>query len=347
MRFYYYVPIFILALIVSGCEKNSPSPQIIYNDQKKEQQIKQINHDVRVKPYTIALVPRFEGDSYYKAAEAGAKEAADQLGVNLIFTGPPVADPDQQIKVIENLIEKKVDVIAVAATDPFKLLPVLNKARIQGIKVITWDSDTDSTGRDFFVNAVNPETLGTTLMDNLAMNLKEKGEFAIITNSYSASNTSEWIKWMKIEQEKYYPNIKLVRIMINNDSYQKSYEITKYLLKSYPNLSSIVSVSPEATPAAAEAVTEVGNSKVKVLGLSLPHEIRNYINDGVIINGTTWNPKELGFLTVSVAKSYINGSVPIDQQKVPNVGIIKVLDNVISMGPPIIFSKENLNQYDF
>jgi ABC-type sugar transport system substrate-binding protein len=152
---------------------------------------------------------------------------------------------------------------------------------------------------------------------------------------------------MKIEQEKYYPNIKLVRIMINNDSYQKSYEITKYLLKSYPNLSSIVSVSPEATPAAAEAVTEVGNSKVKVLGLSLPHEIRNYINDGVIISGITWNPKELGFLTVSVAKSYLNGSVPIDQQKVPNVGNIKVLDNVITMGPPIIFSKENLSQYDF
>lgn len=80
-------------------------------------------------------------------------------------------------------------------------MPILNKARDQGIKVITWDSDTDPTGRDFFVNAVDPETLGKHLMDNLAASLNEKGEYAILTNYLSTSSSTEWIRWIKIQQK--------------------------------------------------------------------------------------------------------------------------------------------------
>ncbi|GAA3315103.1 hypothetical protein GCM10020331_009300 [Ectobacillus funiculus] len=78
-----------------------------------------------------------------------------------------------------------MDAIAVAANDPFKLLPVLNEAREQGIKVITWDSDTDPTGRDLFVNTVDPQTLGIHLMDDLAARLNEKkGNLQLLQTIY-------------------------------------------------------------------------------------------------------------------------------------------------------------------
>lgn len=339
--------LFVLILIVSGCDKDNSLHEIVYVNEHKESRMKQIRHDVQTKPYTIALVPRLTGDSYYDAAEEGAKEAAEKFGVNLIFRGSPVADYNEQIKVIKNLITKKVDAIAVAANDPFKLLPVLNEARAQGIKVITWDSDTDPTGRDLFVNTVDPQTLGIHLMDDLAARLNEKGEFAIITNNLSTANTNEWIKWMKIQQTEYYPDMELVRIMPSNDSYENAYQDAKYLLENYPDLSAIVGVSPEALPAVAQAITEARKSDVDLSGLALPNLMRNYINDGVAQNIILWSPQKLGYLTVTLAKNLLDGQFPVDQQDIPDVGNIRVKDNVVIMGETIMFTKENIDQYDF
>ncbi|PFP24440.1 autoinducer 2 ABC transporter substrate-binding protein [Bacillus sp. AFS073361] len=344
MRLVYFLLVFIL--MVSGCETDHSSKEVIYIEKDKETKDKQIENPI--KRHTIALVPRFIGDSsYYDAAEKGAKEAAEHLGINLIFTGVKVDDVSKQSEVIEQLIDKKVDVIAVSATDPFKLLPVLNKARKKGIKVITWDSDTDSTGRDFYVNVVRPDTLGTTLMNNLAARLNEKGEYAIITNSYSSSNTTKWIKWMKIQQEKYYSKLKLDSIMVNDNSYDISYQNTKLLLEKYPNLSAIVSVSPLATPAITKAVMEANRMDVEVLGLSLPNDMRKYIMAGDIEDIILWSPKKLGYLTVALAENLLNGQFPTDKQEIPNIGSIRVEDNEIIMGEPILFTKENINQYDF
>jgi rhamnose transport system substrate-binding protein len=344
MRLVYFLLVFIL--IVSGCEGSNSSKEIIYINKEKEAKVKQKENDRN--HYTLALVTKFIGNSsYYDAVEEGAKEAAGQLGINLIFTGASDNDYQKQIKVIEELIKKNVDVIAVAATDPFKLLPILNKAREKGIKVITWDSDTDSTGREFFVNAVKPDTLGSTLMNNLAARLNERGEYAIITNTYSASNTNDWIKWMKIQQENYYPNLELVSIMVNDNRYENSYKNTKFLLGKYPNLSAIVSVSPLATPAITQAIIESKRDDVEVLGLSLPTDMRKYIMDGVIKDIILWSPKKLGYLTVALAKNLLNGQFPADQQEIPNIGSIRVEDNEVIMGEPILFTKENINQYDF
>lgn len=340
--------LFALISIVSGCEVGNSPKEIIYENIDKEGRSKQIERDLQTNSYTVALVPRFIGNSsYYDAVEEGAIEASEKLGVKLIFTGAPVDDYRQQIQVIEGLIKKNVDVIAVSATDPYKLLPVMDRARKEGIKVITWSSDTDSTGRDFFVNTVDPDTLGANIMDNLAARLNEKGEYAIITNNYSTSITNEWIKTMKIQQEKYYPNIKLNEIMVNDDNYENSYEITKLLINKYPNLSAIVSVSPLGTPAITQAIIDSGKDDVEVLGLSLPKDMRNYINDGVIEDIILWSPKKLGYLTVALANDFLNGKFPTDQQEIPNIGNIRVEDNEVIMGQPIFFTKENINQYDF
>ncbi|CAN7765646.1 substrate-binding domain-containing protein [Paenibacillus sp. LjRoot153] len=55
------------------------------------------------------------------------------------------------MEAVKELIAEKVDLIAISANDPKRLVPVLKQAREQGIKVITWDSDTEASGRDFFV----------------------------------------------------------------------------------------------------------------------------------------------------------------------------------------------------
>ncbi|MFC6604429.1 hypothetical protein ACFQDF_27390 [Ectobacillus funiculus] len=58
------------------------------------------------------------------------------------------------------------------------------------------------------------------------------------------------------------------------------------------------------------------------------------------------SPK-LGYLTVTLAKNLLDGQFPVDQQDIPDVGNIRVKDNVVIMGETIMFTKENIDQYDF
>ncbi|MBB3111491.1 rhamnose transport system substrate-binding protein [Paenibacillus phyllosphaerae] len=298
--------------------------------------------------FTIGVVPKLVEIPYFNLVEEGAREAAEHLGAELIYKGPPIADTAQQINIIQELIEEGVDAIAVSANEPDKLLPTLLKARSQGIKVITWDSDTYREGRDFFVNMVDDEKLGRHLLDTLAWNTGEKGEFAILTGQSKAATLNEWIKWMKVQQEEYYPAMKLVEIAATDDDPQKAYEAAKRMLAQYPNLAGMIGNSSVGPPAAAQAVKDAGRTgQVKVVGLSLPNLMAPYLADGSAQVATLWSPKKLGYLTVVLAVQMLEGNPPQDGMTVANVGIIRVNGDVVVMGDPVDFTEENVNQYDF
>lgn len=330
-------------ILVTGC--NNPAEyEIVYSNGE----VKSPNEQDASQPYTIALVPKLINIPYFNAVEQGAMEAGEELGVNVIYKGPAVADSDQQIKIIEELIEQKVDAIAVSANDPDKLASVMKKAQSQNIKVITWDADTHSSSREFFINMVDPETLGRHLMDTLAWNVNEEGDFAIITGAESAANLNVWLNWIKIQKRDYYPKMNLVKVVASNDDPHKAYVHAKQLLADYPNLKGIIGNSSVGPPAAAQAVKEAGKSgKVAVVGLSSPNPMNEYLKTDAAQVVTLWSPKKLGFLTVALAANLMNGVKPYDRQEIPQAGKIRVKDDMVIMGEPIDFTKENVDQYDF
>lgn len=144
--------VFVVLLTLASACSPTGDYQILY-DQDEERSAKERHPD---RQYTIAVVPKREGLDYFEAAKDGAFEAAKELGVNVLFRGPETADADAQIRVIEELIEQDIDLLAVSSNDPKKLLPVLKRASDNNIAVITWDSDTDEEGRAFFINMVDP-----------------------------------------------------------------------------------------------------------------------------------------------------------------------------------------------
>lgn len=335
-------------LFVSGCISgvtNQNDYKVVYiNESTQKDEEKQHTAD-----FTIAIIPKVINIPYFNAVEEGAMEAGKDLGVEVMFKGPTVADSEQQIAIIEDLINKEeVDVIAVSANDPEELVPVLKKAQYHQIKVITWDADTLPEGREFFINMVNPETLGRHLMDTLAWNVDEQGEFAIMTGAKSASNLNEWLKWIQQHQKEYYPNMKLVEISATDDDPNKAYLIAQQLIKEYPKLKGIIGNSSVGPPAAAQAIREAGKSgEIAVVGLSSPNPMNEYLKDGSAQIITLWSPKKLGYLTVALSKNIITGSLPYDNQEIPGVGKIRMIDDVVIMGEPIDFTKENVDQYDF
>ncbi|MEH7118815.1 autoinducer 2 ABC transporter substrate-binding protein [Neobacillus vireti] len=324
---------------------NSGKYQVIYNgEQKKVQE----NPNKSTEDYTIAVVPKVSGIPYFNAVEEGALEAGEDLNVNVLFEGPPIADWQQQRSIIEDFIQRDVDLIAISANDPKKLGPVLQKARQKGIRVITWDSDTDTKFRELFINMVDPENLGRHLMDNLASQMGEEGEYAIMTGSHVAANLSAWMNYMIEQQEEEYPDMKLVEVVETEDNPLKSYTGAEKLLKTYPNLKGILGSSSVGPPAAAQAVKDAGKSgKVTVTGLSTPNLMRGYLKDGSAQMITLWSPKKLGYLTISLAKKLLNGGSLKDGQHIGKVGNIKIKSDTVIMGLPIDFTRENIDQYDF
>ena len=338
---------FLFLFCVSGCNTNSDSTkyEVIYNGEKNDKQEQPLlNHQ----NYTIAIVPKVSGIPYFNAVEEGVMEAANDLDVNVLYSGSLIADWEQQESVINGYIEQDVDLIAVSANDPEKLGPILKKARQQGIRVITWDSDTNDHYREMFINMVDPEVLGRHIMDTLSSRVTEKGSYAIITGASDAANLNEWIEWMKLHQKENYPNMNLVEIVASNDDPKQAYEAATALLKKYPDLKGIIGSSSVGPPAASQAVQDVHkDGEITVVGLSTPNLMREYINHGSAQVVTLWSPKKLGYLTVSIAKELLDGSEVQDNQYISNIGNIRVKEDTVIMGQPIDFTKENIDQYDF
>lgn len=340
--------LFILLILVSACAKwdaENSSYKVIYSSGDLLAEDK--NNDST--EYTIAIVPKRMNIPYFSAVKEGAMEAGKDLGVNVIYKGPSVANPTEQIKIIEDLItHEKIDVLAVSANDPEALIPVLKKSQQKNILVITWDSDTNPEGRDYFINMVDPETLGRHLMDTLAWSISEEGEFAIMTGAYSAANLNEWLHWIKVQQEEYYPNMELVEVVANDDDPHQAYISAIELIQDYPQLKGIIGNSSVGPPAAAEAVQEAGKQgKIAVVGLSPPNPMKEYLKNGSAQIITLWSPKKLGYLTVVLATNSLMGIVPYDNQRISGVGEIRVKNDMVIMGEPIDFTQENVDQFDF
>jgi rhamnose transport system substrate-binding protein len=88
---------------------------------------------------------------------------------------------------------------------------------------------------------------------------------------------------------------------------------------------------------------------VPVTGLSTPIEMKPYIESGAVKEFVLWNPVDLGYLAVYVANAQVDGNLPKSGTfKAGRLGKVKMLaEDEVLLGPPIVFSEENIDQYDF
>jgi simple sugar transport system substrate-binding protein len=304
------------------------------------------------KKFKIVVMPKLVGIPYFNASKTGAIQAGKDLDVEVIYTGPTKADAAEQVKMIEDLINTGIDAIAVAPNDPAALTPVLKKAKDKGILVLDWDTPANPDVVKYSIHQIDDQVYGEHLWDLLVQQMgTDSGEYAIVTGGLSAVNLNGWIdKGMAYAKTKY-PNLKLVTDRVPTDEKQQiAYQKGLELLKAYPNLKGIIGVSTPAPLGAAQAVQEKKlQSKVAVVGTSLPTDSKPYLMDNSLRVGTLWDPAQLGYLTVYIAKAVLEGKTITDGMDVPNVGKIELKsDNkTIIMGPPTDFTKDNVDKYKF
>jgi rhamnose transport system substrate-binding protein len=298
---------------------------------------------------TVALIPKSKGNAYFIACRKGAEEAAQELKIKLLWEGPTEPDPAQQNEIVETWITRGVDVIAAAVDNREGVSTSLRKARANGVKVLTWDSDAEPGAREFLVNQATAEGIGTTLMDEAAKVLGDKGEYAIITGALTAANMNEWQKNIAARNAEKYPDLKMVTLQPCNDLKDKAFDETTAILNANPNVKLILAICSPAVPGAAEAVKQSGRTDVKVVGLGLPNENRRYVHEGITPAVILWNTADLGYTTVQAAVALANGDLKPGATafKAGRLGELEVKGDNIILGKPFVFTKDNIDQFDF
>lgn len=104
------------------------------------------------------MIPKGTTHEFWKAIHAGARKAAEETGVNIIWKGPLREDNrEEQIKVVEDMIVRKVAGIVLAPLDDTALRGPVDQAVRSGIPVVIIDSDLKSDRYVSFVATDNRE----------------------------------------------------------------------------------------------------------------------------------------------------------------------------------------------
>src|SRR3954449_10737348 len=200
----------------------------------------------------VAFLPKQVNNPYFTISDKGGLDALKELGESGKRVGPSDASASSQVSYINTLTSQKVDAIAISANDPNAVVPALKKAMAQGIKVMTYASDTAPAGRQIFINQASAEALGRSEVQLLGKQLGYKGDIAILSATPNATNQNTWIKFMKDElSDPKYKDMKLVKTAYGNDDDQKSFQEAQGLLQAYPNLKGIISPTTVGIAAAA------------------------------------------------------------------------------------------------
>ncbi|MFD3473485.1 rhamnose ABC transporter substrate-binding protein [Streptomyces sp. NPDC058695] len=302
----------------------------------------------------VAFLPKQVNNPYFTTADKGGEKAVTELGSTYKETGPNSAtDTSGQVSYVNTLTQQQVDAMAVSAQDPGALCTALKQAMKNGVKVVTYDSDTKPECRDAFVSQASAEALGRTQVQLLGEQIGYKGDIAILSAAQTATNQNTWIDFMKDELKKpKYKDMKLVKVAYGNDDAQQSFQQTQGLLQEHPKLAGIISPTTVGIKAAAQYLSgSKYKGKVALTGLGTPNDMRKYVKNGTVEGFELWDPAKLGELAARTAVALSSGQITGKEGETFKAGGMGTFtigkDGVIDLGKPTVFDRKNIDDYHF
>ncbi len=281
-----------------------------------------------------------------------ARRRSREFGGTYEEVGPAEGTPDAQVPFINTATQQGVGALVVSANDPEAICDALNEARDNGVKVVTFDSDTNPDCRDVFINQATAEGIAQVQVDLIAEQIGDAGKIAILSATANATNQNAWIETMKELLASDHPNIELVEVVYGDDDDQTSFDKTAALLQTYPDLKGIISPTTVGISAAARYLsTSSFKGTVQLTGLGTPNQMRDYVEDGTVTAFALWNPADLGYLAAYAAKALIDGTITGaegDTFDGGKLGEYTVGENgSVLLGDPYVFNADNIADFDF
>jgi rhamnose transport system substrate-binding protein len=304
----------------------------------------------------LVYIAKNTGNPYFDPLIEGFKKAADENGFDVATVAPDSADATSQLPLIKDQIQLGVAAIAISPNSPDALNRVFRQARAKGIPIVTVDSDLTGNEqyRDIGVLTVEPNTVGESQVELMGSLIGYSGEFAILSATTDAPNQNRWIDVMKktLESNPKYKDMKLVGVVYGNDEPQKSLTESEALLAKYPNLKGIICPTTVGIAAAAQAVETAHKADtVKVTGLGTPNQMRRFIKNGTVTAFALWSPYDEGYLAGQIAAQLAKKTLsptPGTKFTAGTLGERTVTEKgIVITGPPVTFTKDNIDQFKF
>jgi rhamnose transport system substrate-binding protein len=311
----------------------------------------------------ITYVPKNSGNPYFDGIVQGFEQAARDLGFDFLTTAPARGEATAQIPILKDQIQQGVSVIAISPNSPDALNAVFDDARARGIKLLVVNSDIpgQESHRDAAVLPTDFDAVGPAQVELMGSLIDYQGDFAILSATTDAPDQNYWIAGMKRAlAEPKYARMKLVEIVYGDDDPLKSLTECEGLLTKYPDLRGILAPTSVGLQAAAKGVESAGvypggpharGKGVAVTGLGAPNIMRRYVQDGIVKAFALWDPRAEGRLAGHLAYALATGRVKAEsgaELDVPVLGARKLGKNaVVITGPPLVFTRDNIEQYQF
>lgn len=274
------------------------------------------------KRLTIAVIPKATTHSYWKAVEAGARKAAEELNVKIEWQGPlddsKVAD---QIGIFNNLAASGVDGIVLAPCDDKALAPHARTVSRRGIPIVVIDSPlAGKQGRDYvnFVSTDNKNAgnlAGETLNKLIGSSPAYGGKILMVRFTEGSASTRERELGFTDYIAKT-PSLEIVAQQFTDGSMAGAQRVAETLLGNYVKNNKLEldgifapnQPSAEGTYNAVNALRRKGvEMKAQFVGFDDSALLLQGLENGVIDALVIQAPYQMGYLGVKSIVSHIKG----------------------------------------
>ncbi len=289
--------------------------------------------EAQTKKYVFALVPKNMNNPFFDQARDGCKKAEKELkgAIECLYIGPGEhGGGEEQVQVVNDLIAKKVDGIAVSPSNAAAMGKALEGAKAASIPVLTWDSDLlekDKALRVAYVGTHNYE-IGVNLA-KLAQKIKPKGgTICIQSGGAAAANHNERMQGIRDTlagaRSAQAPGTRLTGQngwsevagcpLYTNDDFPLSVQQMEDILGKFPKLDAFIPTGgfPQFIPQAYKRVAEKYKARISdgslalVVADTLPVQM-DLLKAGLSKGQVGQRPAEMGYRTMLFLKDIKDG----------------------------------------
>lgn len=261
------------------------------------------------KPLEVRVILKSTDDSiqFWQVLIDGIHVAAKEFNADVQVTGSRTeADVDEQIALVEQAIEAKPDAIILAANDYNRLVPISEKAKMKGIKLIIVDSGINSNIQKSMIATDNVQA-GKKVGEQMLKQLNGPSKLVIINYVKNAASLIDRERGVRSVLDSD-GDVTLEDTLFVDGQEETAYAKAKDILRKDPTISGIIGLNEPTSVGAGRAIRELGLSgKVKLIGFDSSFNEIQLLDEGIMQATVIQQPFQMGYLSLKTAAMAVKG----------------------------------------
>jgi ribose transport system substrate-binding protein len=264
--------------------------------------------------FKVAFVTNNAAD-FWTIARRGCEKADEELdNVEVEFRIPSDGTAIEQKHILDDLLAKGMDGIAISPVDPDSQTQMLNDAGRRSL-LMTQDSDAPSSERICYLGTDNPAA-GRQLGALVKEALPEGGKIMVFVGNLDAQNARERYEGMKAALAG--SKVEILNVRTDDTDRVRAKSNASDTLLKHPDVAALVGLWAYNGPAILSAIKDAGKvGQVKIICFDEENQTLAGIKEGAIYATVAQQPYEFGYQSVHLLAKILEGhrdAIPASKQ---------------------------------